>query len=193
MKQGIRSCLLMLVLGFNGAAEANIESFDIPRLMERMAQVTSRQVHFTETKTFAVLTKPIILAGTLSYVHPDRVEKHVLIPYEEHLIVQGDQLTLTTKDGTKRMKLNSHPLIWSLVEAIRSSLSGELATLKRFYDVKIDGTQQNWTLTLRPLDQQAAAYLTSVALHGRDNWLTSVEIRETGGDQSVMTIHEPAS
>jgi outer membrane lipoprotein-sorting protein len=161
--------------------------------MELMAQVTSRQARFTETRTLAILTKPMILTGTLAYVHPDRVEKHVLTPYEEHLIVQGDQLTVTNKDGTKRMQIQSHPLIRSLVEAIRAGLSGELATLRHFYHVKIDGTQQDWTLTLRPLDQQMAVYLTSIALHGRNSLLTSVEMREASGDQSVMTIHEPAS
>lgn len=175
------------------SSEPSGQPLDVPQLMELMAQVTSRQDTFTETKMVSMLTQPLILKGTLSYSRPDHVEKHVVSPYEEHVVVDGDTLTLANKDGTKRVKVKSHPLIWSFVEAIRASLAGEVSTLRRFYHVKLAGTQQRWSLTLRPLDRQAAEYLTSVVLTGRGNRLTRVEIQEAGGDHSVMQIHERTS
>ncbi len=177
----------------NASSETPARPLDVPQLMELMAQVTSRQDTFTETKTVAMLTRPLVLTGTLSYARPDRVEKHVLTPYEEHVVVHGDQLTLANREGTKRVGVKSHPLIWSFVEAIRASLAGDVATLRRFYHVKLEGTQKQWILTLRPLDQQAAEYLTSIRLNGDGNRLTAVEIQEAGGDHSVMKIHEQAS
>lgn len=174
-------------------SEPGGQPLDVPQLMELMAQVTSRQDTFTETKTVSMLTQPLVLKGTLSYTRPDHVEKHVAAPYEEHLVVDGDTLTLANKDGTKRVKVKSHPLIWSFVEAIRATLAGEVPTLRRFYHVKLAGTQQRWSLTLRPLDRQAAEYLTSIMLTGQGNRLTKVEIQEAGGDRSVMQIHEQTS
>jgi hypothetical protein len=191
-----RAFLIALALGLNATDDSAAEPespMDVPRLMTMMAEVTSRQDRFTETKTFELLTKPLTLTGTLAYTRPDHIEKHVLTPYEDHLIVQGDQLTLRNKDGTKRLNVKSHPLIWSFVEAIRASLAGDASILRRFYHVKIEGTEGDWTLTLRPLDQQAAAYVASIALHGSKSRLTRVDITETGGDRSVMTIHEPTS
>jgi outer membrane lipoprotein-sorting protein len=173
--------------------EPDEQPLDVPQLMELMAQVPSRRDTFTETKTVSMLTKPLVLKGTLSYTRPDRVEKHVASPYEEHLVVDGDTLTLAGKDGTKRVKVKSHPLIWSFVEAIRGTLAGEVSTLRRFYHVKLAGTRQRWSLTLRPLDRQAAEYLRSIALSGQGNRLTKVEIQEAGGDHSVMQIHEQTS
>ena len=195
MNRLVRWAALSLALGLPGIAEAGSASqpLDLPQLMELMARVTARQDRFTETKTLAMLTKPLVLTGTLSYSRPDRVEKHVLTPYEEHLVVQGDELTLVNKDGLKRIGVRSHPLIWSFVEAIRASLAGEVASLRRFYHIKLNGTPENWRLTLRPLDPEAASYLTSIQLSGHGNRLALVEIQETGGDRSVMTIHEPAS
>ena len=190
----VRCLVLSLACGLPGTAEtAGNQPLDLPQLMELMAQVPAREDRFTETKTMAVLSKPLILTGTLAYSRPDRVEKHVLTPYEEHLIVQGDQLTLANKDGTKRIGVKSHPLIWSFVEAIRASLAGEVAALRRFYHIKVEGTSREWSLTLRPLDPQAAAYLISIRLRGRGNHLVLVEIDEAGGDRSVMAIHEPVS
>lgn len=190
----VRCLVLSLALALPGTAEtAGNQPLDLPQLMELMAQVPAREDRFTETKTMAVLSKPLILTGTLAYSRPDRVEKHVLTPYEEHLVVQGDQLTLANKDGTKRIGVKSHPLIWSFVEAIRASLAGEVAALRRFYHIKVEGTSREWSLTLRPLDPQAASYLSSIRLRGRGNHLVLVEIDEAGGDRSVMTIHEPVS
>jgi outer membrane lipoprotein-sorting protein len=188
----VRCLVLSLALALPGIAEtAGNQPLDLPQLMELMAQVPARQDRFTETKTMAVLTKPLVLTGTLAYSRPDRVEKHVLTPYEEHLIVQGDQLTLANKDGTKRIGVKSHPLIWSFVEAIRASLAGDVAALRRFYHIKVEGTSKEWLLTLRPLDPQAMSYLSSIRLRGHGNRLVLVEIDEARGDRSVMTIHEP--
>jgi hypothetical protein len=166
---------------------------DVPGLMELMAKVTSREDRFIETKTVAMLTQPLILKGTLAYVRPDRVEKHVTSPYAEHLVVQGDQLSLTTREGTKHLAVDSHPLIRSFIEAIRACLAGELAVLRRLYHIKLEGTRQHWTLTLRPLNAQAAEYLASITMSGHGDRLTVVDIREAGGDRSVMQILEPAS
>ena len=186
--------LCSLLAGLPAASqESGAQPLDVPGLMELMAKVASREDRFTETKTVAMLTQPLVLKGTLAYARPDRVEKHVTSPYTEHLVVQGDQLTLSTREGTKRIAVNSHPLIRSFIEAIRASLAGEVAVLRRLYHIKIQGTQQNWMLTLRPLDAQAAEYLISITLSGHGDRLTAVDIRETGGDRSVMQIHEPAS
>jgi len=186
-------CSLLAWLPAVAEQEAGTPPLDVPGLMELMAKVPSREDRFTETKTVAMLTQPLILKGTLAYVRPDRVEKHVTSPYAEHLVVQGDQLTLSTKEGTKRIAVDSHPLIRSFIEAIRASLAGEVAVLRRLYHIKLQGTQQNWMLTLRPLDAQASEYLTSITLTGHGDRLTTVDIRETGGDRSLMQIHEPVS
>lgn len=169
------------------------EPFDVPGLMELLAKVSSRQDRFTETKTIAMLTQPVVLKGTLAYVRPDRVEKHVTSPYTEDLTVQGDRLTLSSPKGTKQIAVDSHPLIRSFIEAIRASLAGELAVLRRLYHIKFQGTRQQWELTLRPLDAQAAEYVASIILRGEGDRLTTVDIRETGGDRSLMEIDGPVS
>lgn len=187
--------LCSLVSGIPAAADQEGEGMplDLPGLMELLGKVPSRMDRFIETKTLAMLTEPLVLRGTLAYVRPDRVEKHVASPYAEDLVVHGDQLTLSTANGTKRMAVDSHPLIRSFIEAIRASLAGEVSVLRRLYHIKLQGTRQNWLLTLRPLDAQAAEYLSSITLTGHGDRMTEVDIRETGGDRSVMQIQEPVS
>lgn len=187
--------LCSLVSGLPATADPEIGEvpFDVPGLMELLGNVSSRKDRFTETKHLAMLTQPLVLKGTLAYVRPNRVEKHVTSPYTEDLVVQGDQLTLSTSKGTKRIAVDSHPLIRSFIEAIRASLAGELSVLRRLYHIKLQGTRQNWELTLRPLEAQAAEYLASITLKGQGDRLTTVDIRETGGDRSLMEIDGPVS
>ena len=168
-------------------------AWDLPRLMALMADVTSTKETFTETKSLAILTDPLVLSGDLSYTRPDRIEKHVRAPYEEQVIVEGDTLTLVNKDGKKTIALHKYPMIRAFVESIRATLAGDAATLRRFYHLVLAGDRNQWILTLRPRDEQLAEHVRSIKLTGTDNRVTRVDIREQGGDSSAMTIRRTGS
>jgi outer membrane lipoprotein carrier protein LolA len=135
-----------------------------------------------------VLVEPIVLSGKLRYQRPDHIERHVHKPYEEHLIVQGDQLTLKTLDGSRGITLHKYPVIWGFVESIRSTLKGDEATLRRVYQVRLEGDLRQWTMTLVPLDKRLAEYVTSIQIRGAGSRIGRIETREADGDRSVMTI-----
>ena len=162
--------------------------------MALMAGVSSTNETFTESKTMAVLREPLRLSGKLAYHRPDHLEKHVLSPYEEHLIVEGNKLTLTGRDGkTKRISLSRYPMIQAFVESIRGTLAGDADVLRRFYRVDLTGDRGRWTLRLRPLDQEMAEHVESIELNGSDAQVIRVVVQEAGGDNSVMMIHRDAS
>jgi hypothetical protein len=161
--------------------------------MALMAEVSSTRETFTETKSLAILTEPLVLTGNLSYARPDRIEKHVLSPYDERLTVEGDNLTLINKEGTKRIAVRSHPVISAFVEAIRATLAGDVAALRRFYHVRLEGDRRHWILTLRPFDQHAAEHVRFIKFSGTESRMTRLHIQEVDGDSSVMTIHGNAS
>lgn len=174
------------------AAADRADRWDLPALMALMAQVPSSQETFTEKKYMDVLVEPIVLTGRLSYQRPGRIERHVRQPYEERLIVEGDRLTLETLDGRTGIALHKYPVIWGFVESIRSTLTGDEATLRRVYDVRLDGDREQWTLTLTPKDRRLADYVTSIQIGGAGSRIGRVETREADGDRSVMTIEPPS-
>jgi predicted LPLAT superfamily acyltransferase len=77
----------------------------VPELMQMLAGVESARASFVETRESALLKTPLVLKGTLSYRRPDRVEKHVLSPYDERIIVEGGQLTLENRAQNRRKTL----------------------------------------------------------------------------------------
>jgi len=164
-------------------------------LMQMLAGVESARASFVETRESALLKTPLVLKGTLSYRRPDRVEKHVFSPYDERIIVEGGQLTLENRAQNRRKTLavGSAPGLAALVESIRATRAGDLASLRRHYALQIEGSREAWTLTLKPLDSRVGDYVTSVALSGVESRIGRITILEAGGDRSVMEITEEKS
>jgi hypothetical protein len=166
------------------------ESWDLPALMQRMAEVPASRSRFVETRHIALLTRPLELKGSLSYERPHRLTKHVQSPFDELLSVEGDALTVInrTKGEQRLISLREQPAAGALVASVRATLAGDLPQLERHYRLRLSGTRDAWTLELAPRDAQVRALVDAVALSGADQRLQRVEIFEAGGDRSVMTI-----
>jgi len=173
------------------AAEASeAGAWDVKRLMRELGQVKSAKAQFIERKHMAILNAPLESSGTLIYTAPGRLEKHTLVPRQESLVLEGDRLTLENKERKQRrtFALQDQPVIWAFVESIRSTLAGDLATLSRFYQVTLDGSERQWRLTLKPVEPDMQNVVSEIRIGGSRNRVNTIEIIETQGDRSVMTI-----
>jgi len=162
----------------------------VEQLMEALGEVKSSQSRFIERKHIAILSAPLEASGVLHYVAPDRLEKHTRTPRRESLLLERDQLTIESPERGQRrtVALQDYPVIRAFVESIRSTLAGDLATLTRYYEVKFDGGEHRWRLLLKPSEPQMAEVVREVRLSGSGNRVEAIEILETNGDRSVMTI-----
>ncbi|HET9403783.1 MAG TPA: outer membrane lipoprotein carrier protein LolA [Burkholderiales bacterium] len=190
-----RAVLALLAAGFCSpraiAAEASEPgAWDVNRLMRELGQVKSSRARFVESKHIAILSAPLESTGTLLYTAPGRLEKHTQTPRRESLVLEGDRLILENKDRNQRrtFALQDQPVIWAFVESIRSTLAGDLATLNRFYQVALDGGERQWRLTLKPAEPDMQGMVSEIRIGGSRNRVNTIEIIETQGDRSVMTI-----
>lgn len=172
------------------ALTTRAEPWDLPQLMAGLAQVQSHESRFTEIKTIALLKAPIESSGVLSYRRPDHVEKHVLQPKDESIVVDGGELIW--KDGTsgktRTLRLPGNPVLAALVESIRATLAGDLPALQHFFAVKLDGAASHWTLSLTPIDNAMQRNVQILRIEGNGNRIDVIDVLEAGGDRSVMTI-----
>lgn len=191
----MRAVLLLFAAGVCSSAASATESgdaagWDIKRLMQELGQVKTANARFVERKHLAILNAPLEFSGTLVYIAPSRLEKHTLAPRPENLVLDRDEVTIESKERGQRrtLALQEYPVIWAFVESIRSTLAGDLATLSRFYDVGLDGSERRWRLTLKPSDPQMQDVVREIRISGDRSFINTIEIIETGGDRSVMTI-----
>jgi outer membrane lipoprotein-sorting protein len=173
-----------------GAEPAAAGAWDLQRLMRELGQIKSAKATFVERKQIAILNAPLESSGTLLYVAPARLEKHTLVPRAESLVLDGDRVTLENKAQNQRrtLSLQQYPEIGALVESLRATLAGDLATLQRYFQVALEGSESQWRLILKPGEPGMQRIVSEIRISGSGNWVSGIEIVETQGDRSVMTI-----
>jgi hypothetical protein len=83
-------------------------------------------------------------------------------------------------------------VLWAFVESIRATLAGDLPTLQRFYEVRVDGDASAWRLRLKPKEPRMRQAASEIRVGGSGTWVNAIEIDEAGGDRSVTTITREA-
>jgi outer membrane lipoprotein-sorting protein len=194
MKGCAELALLVVLLAAPTAGNAanSPPPLSIVELMQMLASVESANARFVETRHSALLKAPLVLKGTLTYRRPDRVEKHVLAPYDERITVDGGRLTFENRTHNRRksMSVSGAPGLAALIESIRATRAGDLPALQRYYALQVEGHRGQWTLTLKPLDSRTADYVVSLELSGAGARIGRITIEEASGDRSVMEISE---
>ena len=189
----LQAVAFVVLLGFaplSAAAPAITTSWNLEVLMHDLAQVKSSRARFVERKFLRILNDPLELRGTLSYSAPSHLEKHTLTPKRESLVLDQDRLTLEDEVRKQRrtLALQEYPVIWALVESIRATLAGDLQSLNRFYQVRLEGDRREWRLILTPRDSKMKAMVTDIRMTGTGRSVRVIEVNEAGGDHSEMTI-----
>jgi hypothetical protein len=163
---------------------------DLGELMHQLAGRRHGEVSFVEQHFLKVLKHPAESYGELTYDAPDRLEKRTIEPKAETLTLAGDVLTVARGGRTRTLELKAYPTLAPLIESIRATLAGDLPTLERLFTVDFAGSIARWRLTLTPHDAQVAKAVSRVTIDGAGDTLTTVEIVETDGDRSLMTLRK---
>ena len=189
-----RAVLLAAALahGVAAAAEGAAEesAWNVARLMQELAKVKTSKGRFVERRYVGILTTPLESSGTLLYVAPDRLEKRTLSPRVESVLLEGDQLTLESTQPKRRrsIRLEDYPAVGVFVESIRSTLAGDLAALKRLFEIALEGDERKWRMVLKPTDRNMQELLSEIRVGGSRGTIHSIEFIEPNGDRSTMTI-----
>jgi hypothetical protein len=192
MTTGVSALIIALALSHAAPAQSEVR-WGLPELMQELRAVKSARGKFVERKYLAALSAPLELSGTLAYTAPGRLEKRTVRPRAERLLLEGNTLTVEDQKRRRSYALEQNPPIWAFVESIRSTLAGDLETLNRFYDVRLEGERSAWRLTLRPSEPSMQSMVSEIRIGGRGAWLEAIEVLDAGGDRSVMTITRDAS
>lgn len=163
-------------------------AWDVAQLMQGLAQNKSGRASFVETKYIALLDKPVESSGELLYSAPDRLEKRTLKPRPESLLIEGGSLTV--ERGKRRMvlRLQDYPELVAFTESIRGTLAGDIVALRRVYNLDLEGPEERWTLTLRPVETRMLQVVQRIRIGGSHAVVKTIEIEQTDKDRSLMVI-----
>jgi outer membrane lipoprotein-sorting protein len=163
-------------------------AFDLGQLMNNLARHQGGTAKFVEKKYIALLDKPVVSSGELSYNAPDRLEKRTLTPKPETLILDRDRLSIEREKQKLTINLANQPEALAFVDSLRGTLNGNRAALEKNYFLHLSGNREKWVLTLLPSDQKIAALVQRITVSGSRDQIRSIEYLQADGDRSVMLI-----
>jgi outer membrane lipoprotein-sorting protein len=189
-RTGFEAVLAAACLALAAAALAG--GIDAKELMALLAGVETATARFVETRHSALLRKPLVSSGTLSYQRPNRIVRHTEMPQEERIVLDKGRLTIEnrTLGSATAASLSKTPGVSALVESIRATRAGDLAALERYYEVRVSGARAKWRIDLVPRAPGLAQYVDSVAVSGNGARIARIEVREASGDRTVTEIDE---
>ena len=125
----LRICLALLAASLlAGTAHAEGSSdWTLDRLMSTLARNKSGRATFTEIKYLSIAEQPVESSGELVFIAPDHLEKHTLRPKPEHMVIDGDKLTIERNQRKVTMPLTQYPELSAFIESIRATLAGSAA------------------------------------------------------------------
>jgi hypothetical protein len=164
------------------------QAWGIDQLMQTLAAAKSGRASFVEQKHLSILDRPIESSGELRYVAPDRLEKLTVKPRPEAMLVQGNELTIERAGKKIVLQLSEYPEIAGFIDSIRGTLAGDRKALERSYKLKLDGSAERWLLSLSPTHPKMVGVIHLIRVNGNRDNVRGIEIIQTDGDRSVMTI-----
>jgi hypothetical protein len=170
------------------APPAQQGSGDLDEVLAQLALRKHGHVEFIEQKFIAALNRPIESSGELRFDAPDHLEQRTLKPRAETLILDNGTLTVDRGRTHRSMDMHAFPQVEPLVEGIRATLAGDRAALEHIFRIEFTGSMARWTLTLLPLESKVKQIVAQVKIDGVRDQLIKVEIRQTDGDRSLMTL-----
>ena len=163
-------------------------AFDIDSLMTGLAEHPGGRAEFVEKRYAALLDKPVVSKGEMTYTAPNRLEKRTTEPKAESMILDGDTLTLERGSRKMTIQLSSRPEARAFVDSIRSTLSGNRAALEKNYALQLSGHADDWKLVLTPTESKISALLKRINVSGSGRQIRELENLQADDDRTVMQI-----
>ena len=140
-----------------------------------------------------LLREPLTLHGRLDYNGGDKLGKRVDSPYKETTTIADGKATIEREGrGAKTFGLDRAPDLQGLLASFSALLSGDSATMNRYYAIDETVDEKHWTLTLRPRSDALAKHLKTVVIDGAEKEPRCFTMVQADGDVSVMLLGDLA-
>lgn len=161
-------------------AAAQVDAGWILRALARPAPVSTA---FVELRGSPLLKAPLRIEGEYQRPDNDSLVREVRSPYAETTTLRNGEATIVRAGkAPRKFSLARVPELAGLQASFGALLSGDRASLERHYRLSSQGTRQQWTLSLVPIDARMQGGVRDITLYGRGAELRCIETQPVKGD-----------
>jgi hypothetical protein len=189
----------VLVLGVSiihtsDADDSTSKILTLESLMETRQLIKETNSIFKEEKVTAAFNKSVLFEGELIYRSPDYLMKHYTSPDEIRYEIIKNTVHIETHDSdtdeteNQSVKLDRIPILHAYITALRGTLSGNIKSVREFFEVKFVSTNPHWKITLVPKIESINKIISSLVISGENEKVLQIAIYETSGDSAITMI-----
>ena len=165
-----------------------VHALELSALLQLFSQQKQSSADFNEKKHVSFLDEPIISSGTMKFISPNKLQKHILKPEKISQIINANELEIINSDESYTVSLDEHPEFSIMLRATINVLAGDHAALKKDFKINYKTTESNWNLQLSPHDSYVAGYVESIRLEGNKNIISKITITEPNHDETITYL-----
>jgi len=165
-------------------------SLELEKLMRGMAGSRGVVASFRETKELALLDVPIESRGTLYFVPPDRLARHMSAPTRSELVIDGDRVQFRDESGREGMDLSGSPIARVYLDNFTVLFGGDLPALEARYEVDFQSDEAQWKLRLVPRSKRVKRFVEHIELRGDPVAMREMVIVERDGDRTTTVFEQ---
>lgn len=187
MSRARRVVILLLLAAASPLHAAGPQEEVLARLARNAAGIETLQGRVLQEKRLEMFRDTVVSRGRFAYRRPEQLRWELTDPVVTGFVVTGSSGRrwhgLTGKN--EAFTLDSDPLMRVLAVQILASVRADFSPLLKEYRISV-AAEAPVTLLLEPLTPNAFVERVTVTFSKTTEYVESVTVRETGGDQTVF-------
>lgn len=183
---------LIMLLGVPAAASA--ADTPTPSADRSQTQQSVIRGRFTQRKYLAELQQPLVSTGQFVVAAGHGLLWQIETPVQVQLVITRKHLIQRSKgQQTTRINADQQPALRVVTAVLLAIFETDTERLRQYFNIeKKPGADGNgWTLTLQPATAGVSEFIQRVRIQGQGSaHVRRIEIDQTGGDRSVIELHE---
>lgn len=184
-------CLLTIVSAFgqNGKELVGDQRVKvISEITKNTVGIQSLSCQFTQTKQSSLLVDNAVSKGEMSYSRPKSMRWEYTSPYSYALVVEGDSLSMTGAEGSKKPNQNANRMMKEMSSLIIGSINGDRLFDERTFSINIYEETGCYRVKMNPKRKDMQRMFQNITfLFGSDDYtVRSVVLTEKSGDATTI-------
>jgi hypothetical protein len=167
---------------------------DAAVLLGALKHPVPTQTAFFERRQSPLLARPLLFSGELQRPAAGTLVKRIDKPYVERTSIEGEKVSVERAgERPRRFSLRRAPELRALTASIEAVLGGDLPLLRKFFALRMDGTDAAWTMHLAPIDKRLAKRVDSMRFLGSGTVLKCMDLALAGNETSRTWLGDRAA
>ena len=164
-------------------------AFSPAELAQTLQKPQNVQGNFVQQRQLKSLSKPMTTSGSFTLVPQKGLLWKMQKPFETTLRVRSDGIMQW--NGSQWVNPNTSKLNGQSrqIKLFLDLLGGNTQGLEKQFDLKLNGNEKKWTLTLTPKTAITRQIFNRIEING-DTLVRKIELDEKQGDKTIMQFNQ---